>query len=421
MTNANIPCCLRLIGIIIIFAAINPGNTIAQTDTSKANSNLGPKVFLDCYFCDIDYIKQNLPYVNYVRDRKVADVHVLFISQRTGSGGREYQLTFTGIGRFNGINDTLTCNADPNSTYDEKREIRLQTLTIGLIRYVAHTPAKEFIFVEYDGPDSLENAVDKWNNWVFEINAGGEMEGQEVTKYYAIEATVRADKITEKWKIELEAGLDYEEYRIKEDSAVDIYPSEWKDFDVLIVRSITDHWSVGSLGSIESSIFNNYNLRTTLQPGIEFNVFPYSESSRRQLRFFYGPLFVYNEYVEITIYDKYKEILVANQIYVGYRLQENWGTINIRGSGSHYFHDFSKYSITLGTWLSLKVSKGLSIYVEGSASLIRDQIMLPQEGASQEDILLQRQVLATNYRFSTSLGISYTFGSIYNSIVNPRF
>ncbi len=38
-----------------------------------------------------------------------------------------------------------------------------------------------------------------------------------------------------------------------------------------------------------------------------------------------------------------------------------------------------------------------------------------------EDILLQKKMLATNYNYRLSVGVSYTFGSIYSNIVNPRF
>jgi hypothetical protein len=57
----------------------------------------------------------------------------------------------------------------------------------------------------------------------------------------------------------------------------------------------------------------------------------------------------------------------------------------------------------------------------GSISYIHDQLSLSAGGASQEEILLHRQELETQYRYWGSMGISYTFGSIYNNIVNPRF
>lgn len=36
-------------------------------------------------------------------------------------------------------------------------------------------------------------------------------------------------------------------------------------------------------------------------------------------------------------------------------------------------------------------------------------------------MLRRRQALATDYEYELSIGISYTFGSIFNNIVNPRF
>ncbi|MFH1686770.1 MAG: hypothetical protein ABIE70_04525 [bacterium] len=41
--------------------------------------------------------------------------------------------------------------------------------------------------------------------------------------------------------------------------------------------------------------------------------------------------------------------------------------------------------------------------------------------ASDEDVLLRRHELATSYDYYMSVGISYTFGSIYNDVVNARF
>jgi len=41
--------------------------------------------------------------------------------------------------------------------------------------------------------------------------------------------------------------------------------------------------------------------------------------------------------------------------------------------------------------------------------------------ASLEEILLRRKELATEYEYSLSIGLSFTFGSIYSNVVNPRF
>jgi hypothetical protein len=59
--------------------------------------------------------------------------------------------------------------------------------------------------------------------------------------------------------------------------------------------------------------------------------------------------------------------------------------------------------------------------VWGSVQRTRDQLYLPREGATPEEILVRQQQLATGYRYSMSFNISYQFGSIFNNVVNPRF
>ncbi len=69
----------------------------------------------------------------------------------------------------------------------------------------------------------------------------------------------------------------------------------------------------------------------------------------------------------------------------------------------------------------LGVVKGSSFAVFGSFSVIHDQLSLSKGNLTLEEMLLRRTGFATQYRFQTSIGISYTFGSIFNIVVNPRF
>jgi hypothetical protein len=68
------------------------------------------KVFIDCsgfWDCDSEYFRTNLTMVDHVRDRTVADVHILITGQSTGAGGSEVTLTFLGLGPFDRANDLL--------------------------------------------------------------------------------------------------------------------------------------------------------------------------------------------------------------------------------------------------------------------------------------------------------------------------
>ena len=65
--------------------------------------------------------------------------------------------------------------------------------------------------------------------------------------------------------------------------------------------------------------------------------------------------------------------------------------------------------------------KELSFRIFGGVARVNDQLSLKKEELSEADILLRLQELETSYEFDTSFGITYTFGSIYTNIVNPRF
>ncbi len=56
------------------------------------------RLFLDCQTgCDESFVRTELTWVDYVRTRQDADLHVLVTSQVTGGGGREYHLRFMGL------------------------------------------------------------------------------------------------------------------------------------------------------------------------------------------------------------------------------------------------------------------------------------------------------------------------------------
>ncbi len=65
--------------------------------------------------------------------------------------------------------------------------------------------------------------------------------------------------------------------------------------------------------------------------------------------------------------------------------------------------------------------RGLSVFMHGSISRIRDRLFLPAGEVEEEDILLRTRRLPTDFEYAFTLGFSYTFGSIFNNIVNPRF
>jgi len=109
MNSLKIQCfsvylCFLLCIPLFSFAQTNPTAAASQTDIDALKKS-AVKVFIDCDSCDNEYIKTEITYVNYVRDRKEAQVHVLITIQSTGAGGIEYTMTFSGQQEFQGMDD----------------------------------------------------------------------------------------------------------------------------------------------------------------------------------------------------------------------------------------------------------------------------------------------------------------------------
>lgn len=69
-----------------------------------------------------------------------------------------------------------------------------------------------------------------------------------------------------------------------------------------------------------------------------------------------------------------------------------------------------------------KINLGLYYnYSKDSYEIIHDQLGLVKGGVTPEEVLLRRRELETQFSYYSSIGLSYTFGSIYNNVVNPRF
>ena len=73
--------------------------TEIETDTLRKDAL---KVFMETS----DYIRREIPYINYVRDIKDADLYIISTSQLTGSGGREYTYFLVGQHDFADMRDS---------------------------------------------------------------------------------------------------------------------------------------------------------------------------------------------------------------------------------------------------------------------------------------------------------------------------
>jgi hypothetical protein len=412
-------CSLALLS--ILSPLIQFSRAQESLDSSLTDTGDHIRVYLDCRSCDTDYIQTELTFVTYVRDRHNAQVHLLITTQRTGSGGREYSIAFLGQERFIGKNDTLLFAVKEFDSDALVRSEMVRILRLGLIQYVAETDLARRISISYQEDPVKSKVDDPWDFWVFEARMNAYLNGEKSRNSISLYGNLSASRTTAELKTGISVYGNYNANSFDVDGGTLSSFSRSKGGNASIIFSIDDHWSAGAEVGISSSTYQNRKSLVVLTPGLEYNIFPYSESTRRQLRVDLQTSYHYAAYEQETIYDKTHEHLFRNTLSLTLELKQAWGSVEISIEGSHYLHDFKKNRLRLSAETSLHLVEGLSLEVYGNFSMIHDQLSLPKFEASTEEVLLRRRELETQFDYYSSIGLSYTFGSIYSSVVNPRF
>ncbi|MEX2569167.1 MAG: hypothetical protein WD431_24700 [Cyclobacteriaceae bacterium] len=378
-------------------------------------------VFLDCQDCDNSFIRQQVDFVNYVRDPNLGQVHLFINSQGTGSGGRTFTLSFIGKGEYEGINNTLTFTTLQTNTRDEERKGLNSIIELGLVPYVAHTAmADKLVVTVSDIQVEQTPEEDSWNNWIFEIYFGINFDKETNKSALDLRYGLSADHITETWRIHLRPYFNYNQRNFIRDEEEIQSILHRNGFDGSAVRSINSHWSGGLFSTMISSTYGNINYGISLRPAIEYSFYPYKDALRKEVTLAYSAGFDKRSYLEETVFGQLAETLPSHALEFGVRIRQPWGSLRVELEGSQFLHDMSKNRLSFESDLSWRVYKGLSVNFRSEIDIVRDQLSLPKGNISLEDILLQQRQLATSYGVSVNFGVSYSFGSMYNSVVNTR-
>ncbi|PCJ96497.1 MAG: hypothetical protein COA50_06870 [Flavobacteriaceae bacterium] len=380
-------------------------------------------IFIDCN-CDNRFIRQQLAYVNHVRDQGLADIQLFIYDIKMGSGGRSYTLDFKGKNAFDDNNKKLVYETTPTMTSSEVRQGLLKKIQLGLVGYLMETEmADDIVFIvtpSSANPHEVTTTEDAWANWIFEIYGEGEFKKETSKSKHRLEFGFEGDKITEKWRIRTDIELNRSVDKFENDGETFHSKREEYEFDGSVVRSLCDHWSLGMFTGIQHDSYNNLKLSIAAQPAIEYSIFPYSEVLMREISFAYRIGYLYNEYQEPTIYSLMSESLYGQTLNLKLQFRQDWGNLSANLAASSYLHDFSKNRVKFRSNVSVRVLKGLSVRFSSNLELIRDQISLPAGDASLEDVLLQQRQIATDFKLGFRVGLGYTFGSAYNNIINTR-
>jgi hypothetical protein len=387
------------------------------------------RIFLDCDECDTDYLRREVTFVEYVRDRSVADIHVLVTTQDTGGGGMAWTLKYIGLARFAGVDRTHTFTTTVTATSDDRRREFARVFKLGLVGYAADTgPASRLEVTWRRPPPALPGNMvagtknDPWHKWLFRTNAGANYSSEQRSTYGSYRLGFSGSRTTEGWKANVSANISHSEavYTISPTEDVHSLSESWNT-NGLLVKSLTGKWSWGSKGSISSSSYSNTERAISGSSGLEFDFFPYAEIERRSLTVQWTAGAAGYKYREITIYDKLEETVPFHQLSVSLGLRQPWGSVGASTYFTQHLNHLDRYSASMYGNADIRLFKGFSISLYGGYSKIEDQIALRKGAATQEEILLRLRQQATDYSFNYSLGFSYSFGSIFNSIVNPRF
>lgn len=383
-------------------------------------------LFLDCNACDETFIRQEMTYVDYVRDREVADIHVLVTQQGTGAGGEAQTIDLLGLGPFAGIDQTGVYTTLASTTEDEEREGFLRTLQALLVPYLLRTSVAERVRVvveEPEGPVSggAPSGDDPWHQWTVELYADGSADFESRQQSFDTRYGIYVNRVTEDWKIQLRPFFNYNYDRFERDDETIRSTARRDGFTSYVVRSISPHWSVGAFGDVFTSTFDNVEMRYRLMPAIEYSLYPYREATRRQLTIAYRIGASQIAYQDTTIYDEIDELLPEHTLTAGYEVTQPWGEVDIGVNASQYLHEPERYAVQFDGSVDVRITQGLSLSLGGNVAFIQNQLNLPKGDADLEEVLLRRRQLETNYRAGLNFGFRYRFGSIYNNIVNPRF
>lgn len=408
---------MRVLSIILLVAFSTAGY-------AQARLNL----FTDCQ-CNMTLLKQELPYVNHTVDPAGAQVNLFIVTNWLSNGNRVYDLDFKGQDELAGNQLKFRVSTTSVMTGREIDELLVKRIKIGLAGFLAGTPwadLAEFQIPERTQADSVAvtGTVDHWNAWIFEAGVNFYTEKESQRGRTDLRLRFDADRTTPDLRLRMNANYFYRTQSVTRtndgvtEELVSLRQDAWANASV--VKSISNHWSVGLFASGSSSTFRNIDLGTWIAPAIEYNFFDYDDVPFKELTVAYRLGWTRNDYTEETVFLETEESLVRQVLNVDLRLRQRWGDVRAGLSGGNFINDFSKNRLSLQTRANVRLIKGLSFNVSGSYEIINDQISLPRGEASIEDTLLGQSQLATSFETNLSFGISYTFGSLFNNVINTR-
>ena len=376
------------------------------------------KAYLDCR-CDQNYLKQQTSFLDHVRDQNLADIEIFILDLRNSNGTRSFEIKIDGNNEYQEISSSVLVSGYANDTSSTLRDKLLNKLKLALVPFL--DKANYNIKVDVDSNfDDLTVNDDKWKNWVFELSGSYNDDKEETRKTNRYELEFEVDKLTPDWRIGME--IKRNESKGKYFSNDNVYTSSRKttSFSGRVVKSISDHFSAGVFLGAYQNTYENIDLNRYIAPAIEYSFYPYKDVLSKEITLAYRIGVGKRNYIEKTIYGYEKQKLSSQTLSLNIRFRQKWGNISSYLNATQFLNDGTKKRFSLRSDLDLRVYEGLAVRFSTNINLIREQYSLAAVSNSIEELLLQQRQIATDYKTNFSVGLSYTFGSIYNSVINTR-
>lgn len=394
----------------------------AQDSIHYENSGMEKlKIFVEGDYFDDAYLREEINFADFVNDPLMSDVHIIVVGEVTGSGGHNYSVRFHGKNFKQIENYTLNVSVLPEETDFNSRLLITNTIIRGLMPFFNETASSSKYKINLErveDNDTEESLDDKWNYWVFKLTSSGGLDYEDTKSGYHYSVYFKGDKVTDQLKINNYIYIENQQTNYKDIGYKYLY--NYKYGFNKTVFSLSDHWSTGFTAFAFQSSYYNTKASAAVMGAVEYNFFPWNESNKHILTLAYTVGYESKWFYERNYNLEMSTQSPLHRMYLTVSTIQPWGSAEVSVTGSEYLQNLSLYNVSVDADLSFRLTKGLSLTLNMSAVSIHDQIYLPESAYSVEQIVSGALKLPSTYEFSTSIGLSYQFGSIYNNIVNRR-
>jgi len=301
-------------------------------------------------------------------------VHVLVTRERRAAGGQAYTLAYVGLEEFAGLDDELVYYSTQDDTDDAERRGFAQVFQFSLMQYAVRTPLADRIESSHEAPFgeaqlSAQLEDDPWNFWVFRTRLNTRVEGEDPETSKSFGGSISANRTTDAWKMNFGVNIDYDEDTFELSDGRKLKDvSRNNAVTARVIKTVGEHMGVGFGGSAATTTFRNQDLIWRVAPAFQFNVFHYSESTRRELTVTYAVWYNSFNFKEPTIFDKTEETRINHNILVSLDTNQPWGEAGFTCEFSQFLDEPSQSRQVVFGNVEYRIFRGFFINAFGSLS-----------------------------------------------------